>query len=203
MPKEDAAMSAYLKPPGPPSRMTVEEFLEAPEDPTGAGWQLVEGEPTMMAPASTIHGTIQANLAYLLIGHLRRTRPGCRVVTAPGIVPRVRRDSNVRIPDLAVHCGTARRGEQVIDDPILAIEILSATNQPETWANVWTYCSIPSLKEIMVIRTATVTAEILRRAPDGVWPGDFTPTRDIANLESIGMEFPLAEAYQGTELVDG
>ncbi len=42
------------------------------------------------------------------------------------------------------------RGEQVIDDPILAIEILSVSNRAETWSNVWTYCSIPSLLEIMV-----------------------------------------------------
>ena len=192
-------MSAHLKPPVP---MTLQEFLDAPDDPTGANWQLVEGEPVMMAPASTIHGTIQANLAYLLTGHLRRARPRCRVVTAPSIVPRVRRDSNVRVPDLAVHCGTARRGEQTIEDPILAVEILSASNRAETWANVWTYCSIPSLQEIMVIRTATMAAEILRRKPDSGWPEQFSPVEGAVRLGSIDFEFPLIEAYFGTELVD-
>jgi Uma2 family endonuclease len=61
-------MSSALK---IPPRMAVAEFLEwEPDDRSGARWQLRDGEPEMMAPASDSHGSIQARLAYLVISHL-------------------------------------------------------------------------------------------------------------------------------------
>ncbi len=190
-------MSASAKPPVP---MTAEEFLDWPEDPSGARWQLVEGEPVMMAPAAPLHGTIQTNLGYLLTAHLRANRPGCHAVTAPGIQPRVRSSSNVRVPDLAVHCGTTRRGEPLLDSPILAIEVLSITDRSLTWSNVWTYCTIPSLREIMVIHAASRVAEVLTREEDDTWPSQFERFTDRVHLRSIGLTFELKDAYQGSEL---
>lgn len=196
-------MSASLRPPGsPPSRMTVSEFLDWPEDPTGARWQLVDGEPTLMAPASDVHGTIQSALAILLGNHLRQARPGCRVVTNPGIRPRVRRDYNVRIPDLAVTCVRARPGTHLMPDPILAIEILSISNQAETWSNVWTYCTITTLREILVVRSTEMAAEILRRNADDSWPERFEPLGALIELQSIGASFPLVDAYEGIDIAD-
>jgi hypothetical protein len=34
--------------------------------------------------------------------------------------------------------------ESALTDPVLLIEILSPSNQAETWANVWAYATIPS-----------------------------------------------------------
>ncbi len=195
-------MSASQKAPQPPSRMTVHEFLEWPDDPTGALWQLVDGEPTMMAPASDMHNTIQGNLGTLLDIHLQQARPGCRVVPAAGIRPYVRRDYNVRIPDLAVTCTPARRGVHLTPDPILAVEILSISNHAETWSNVWTYCTIPSLQEILVVRSTEVAAELLRRDPDGSWPERFAPIGKTIELHSIGASFALAASYRNVAFDD-
>jgi len=192
-------MSASVKPPVP---MTADEFLDWPEDPNGNRWQLVDGEPVMMAPAAPLHGTIQANLGFILTGHLRAHRPGCHVITAPGIQPRARAASNVRVPDLAVHCATTRRGEPLLDSPLLAIEILSVSNRAQTWSNVWTYCSVPELQEILIIHAASVAAEVLTRAGDGSWPKEFLRAAPVVTLRSIGLSFPLLEAYRGTELFD-
>jgi Uma2 family endonuclease len=41
-----------------PSRMTVSEFLAWPGDDSGARFELVDGEPRAMAPASGTHGTL-------------------------------------------------------------------------------------------------------------------------------------------------
>ena len=49
-----------------PSRMTVEEFLDWPGDGSERKFQLIEGEPVAMAPASVTHGIIQANVVGLL-----------------------------------------------------------------------------------------------------------------------------------------
>jgi hypothetical protein len=49
--------------------MTVEEFLVWDAgDATGRRWQLVDGEPVLMAPAADVHGRIQAELIRLLGG---------------------------------------------------------------------------------------------------------------------------------------
>lgn len=54
-----------------PTRMTVGEFLVwDADDVTGRRWQLIDGEPVLMAPAADVHGSIQAELARLLGNHL-------------------------------------------------------------------------------------------------------------------------------------
>jgi Uma2 family endonuclease len=202
MRKEDAIMSASLKMPTPPARMTVAEFLQWPEDPTGALWQLVDGEPTMMAPASDGHNTVLGNLTILLGNHVQRTRPSCRVVPNTGIRPRVRRDHNVRIPDLTVTCAPMRHGVHLTPNPILTVEILSISNQAETWSNVWTYCTIPSLEEILVVKSTEYAAELLRRDADGSWPERFVPVGETFDLASIGGSFRLADVYRNVPPFD-
>jgi hypothetical protein len=127
------------------SRMTVAEFVDWSGDGRPFAHQLVDGEPQAMAPACGTHGTIQAILARLLGGHLVGT--GCRVVIAPRVIPRVRAETNVRVPDLAVTCGTDVEGVHAVTEPVLLIEILSPSSEAETRANVWAYATVPSVKK--------------------------------------------------------
>jgi Uma2 family endonuclease len=83
--------------------MTLREFL-AWDAPWGPAWQLVDGEPRSMEPTSRTHGTIQAALGMLIGNHFRDRGSPCSIVSAPGAVPRIRSDSNFRIPDPAVTC---------------------------------------------------------------------------------------------------
>ena len=190
-------MSASVK---IPVWMSVAEFMAwHPGD--GRHWQLVDGEPQAMAPASTTHGAIQSETAHLLTNHFADQGSPCRVITAPGIVPRVQASQNVRIPDLAVTCSSSRADAPVLEDPVLVIEILSPSNQAETWSNVWTYTSIPSVREILVIRTAEIRADLLRRYPDGTWPERPIELREgDLELTSIGFRAPLAALYRTTHL---
>jgi Uma2 family endonuclease len=108
---------------------------------------------------------------------------------------------NFRIPDLAVTCSSYETEESALTDPILVIEILSPSNQTETWANVWAYASIPRVREILVLKTVAIGAELLRRQPDGSWPKQPTAI-DSGNLilESIGFSAPLAATCRTTRL---
>ena len=184
------------------SRMTVAEFLATPADGTGRLWQLVDGEPVAMAPASDMHGTIQAEVARLLGNYLRQARLPCRVVIAPGVSPRVRAKWNVRVPDLVVTCQPAFLARHLVEQPVLAVEILSPSNEAETWSSVWTYTTIPSMRDILVIRSVEVGAELLTRQADGTWPADFTKLGDRVDLGSIGAEFGLVEFYATTEFAE-
>ena len=183
-----------------PVFMSVDEFL-CWEPGDGRRWQLVDGVPQAMAPANRTHGTLQAELAVAITNHLRSKRSPCTVVITPGVVPRVQASHNMRVPDLAVTCTGYEREETGIANPVLLVEILSPSNQPETWANVWAYTTIPSVREILVLRSASIGAEVLRREPGGEWPQE--PERCVAGdlvLDSIGLRTPLAELYRGTRL---
>ena len=183
-----------------PVCMSLEEFLAW--NPGGSElWQLVNGVPHTMVPPSTIHGALQSELARLIGNHLRSQNPGCRVLTTPGVVPRVLSDINMRVPDLAVTCSPLEVGQSSITDPILVVEILSPSNQAETRANLWAYASIPSVQEILVLQSVFVGAELLRRGDDGNWPKDPQETKSGGiMLNSIGMRLPLLDIYEGTPL---
>ena len=186
-----------------PHRMTVAEFQDwqPPADLDQRRWELVDGEPVCMSPPNIDHGAIQNELGSLIRNWLTANRPDCRVVTTPGVVPRIRSDVNERIPDLAVTCGPIRPA-RTLDDPILLIEILSPSNEAKTRANVWAYASIPSVHEIVLISSTSISAEIFRRNGDSTWPPDPLLLRSGAELglESIGMAVSLKAVYRTSSL---
>jgi Uma2 family endonuclease len=179
-----------------PFDMTVEDFLEwCPED--GLRWQLVDGQPFAMAPARYGHGAIQAELAFRLTGHLRERDLPCAVVIEPGVIPHVRAGKNFRVPDLGVTCSSNAAEDTHLREPVLLVEILSPSNARDSWANVWAYTTVPSVREILLLHTKEKRAELLRRLPDGTWPTEPQQVHDGAlALESIGFAAPLAELYR-------
>jgi Uma2 family endonuclease len=104
--------------------MTVEEFFNWDSN-DGFRYELVDGEPRAMAPASTLHGFLQNELGSLIRNHLRDRASGCEVVANPSVVPRLLSEHNVRVPDLAVTCWPLAAGQATLPDPVLLIEILS------------------------------------------------------------------------------
>jgi Uma2 family endonuclease len=183
------------------SRMTVAEFIDWPGDGSGLKHQLIDGEPQAMAPASTTHGRIQATLARLLGNHLVRT--SCDVVIEPGVIPRVRAEANMRVPDIAVTCAPDDPASHALIEPVILVEILSPSNEAQTRANVWAYTTIPTVREILLVRSTHIAAELIRREPNGGWPANSSSIeeQDRLQLESIGFDCPLGAVYEGTRFV--
>ena len=103
------------------ARMSVDEFLNW-DSGDGLRYELVDGEPRAMAPASRTHGTLQGRLATLINNHLDRENRPCSLVVEPGIVPHLLSDYNVRVPDLAVTCAPYQTEEAVLTDPVLLMQ---------------------------------------------------------------------------------
>src|SRR5271166_2126778 len=186
-----------------PARMTLMEFLAWDAgDPSGAPCQLIDGEPVAMAPGSETHAALQGEIARLLGNHLIEKGGPCRLLSQPGVVPRVRANRNFRIPDLAVTCTPPALGLMVAD-PILLIEILSPSNEAETRVNIWAYTTIPSVREILAVHSTRIEAELLRRGADGNWPEepDILTASDTLKLDSVAFATPLAALYRITALV--
>ena len=186
-----------------PHRMTVAEFLDwNPEDGTGALWQLRDGEPEMIAPASDAHGSIQGEIHRLIENHLVARGDQCRSAVTPGVVPRVRSDRNMLIPDLGITCSPPSGGKS-LPDPVILVEVLSLSNEATTRANVWAYTTIPTVREILIVSSTEIVAEILRRRPDGTWPNqpDAVGPDGELRLETIGFTAPLRDAYRTSGLL--
>ncbi len=184
-------------------RMTVAEFLDWDSgDRTGALWQLRDGEPEMMAPASDPHGSIQSEMSYLLTAHLRSRGSPCRVVTTPGVVPAQRSEENCLVSDLGVTCAPPT-GAHLMHEPVVLIEILCPTNVSKTRANVQAYRVIPTVAEIVVLHSTAIAAEILRRRHDSSWPDqpERIDVEGTLRLDSIGFAAPLRDAYRTTNLM--
>jgi Uma2 family endonuclease len=185
-----------------PTLMTVEEFLDWPGDGSGRRYDLVDGELRAQDAPSDTHGRIHSNVAFLLTGHLRKKHPSCSVVIGGGVKPRLQAKWNYRIPDLSVTCGRNEKGAREVPDPVIIVELLSPSNRAETWDNVRNYATLPSVSEIVVIDTESVSADVLVLDDKGLWPAN--PLKVDAGgfvvFASIGFKMPLNEAYRGTHL---
>lgn len=180
--------------------MTAEQFRAWPGDGTGRLYQLIDGELVAMAPPTVEHGTLQARLAIRLGQHLATHRPGCEVVVTPGVQPRPDAAHNVRIPDLAVTCAP-RRGP-FLADPLLIVEILSPSNIRETREAVRACLTLPSLREVLILSSIAIAAEVHLRDEAGIWPAEprcFGPG-GILTLDSLGFACPMDELYAGLGL---
>jgi len=183
-----------------PELMSLDEFLVwDPED--GQVWQLVGGEPRAMAPATQTHGAIQAEIGRLIGNHLAEHRPNCSVIVAPGVVPRVQSKANCRIPDLAVRCSPFDDEDATLSNPVLLIEVLSPSIRAETWSNVWTYTTISSVKDILIVKSEVIGAELLCRNADGTWPEKpQAVTEGELYLSSIDVRGCIAAMYRTTRI---
>ena len=130
-------------------RMTVAELLRW-EDGTDTRYELLGGSPVAMAPPAIAHGILALRLGARIDAALR-SRPPCFGQSEAGIV-RPDRDDTCYVADLAVSCSPPERGQQLLQDPLLIVEILSpGTAMYDRQTKVADYRRIPSVEEILLI----------------------------------------------------
>jgi Uma2 family endonuclease len=179
-------------------RMTLEEFLHW-EDGTDTRYELIDGFPMAMAPPARAHGMLCARLAGALDATLRSRRP-CSAQTAAGIARPYRSDT-CYVADVAVTCRRYQQGEQLVEDPILVVEVLSpGTERYDRRTKVPAYREIESVNEILLIDSEAAYAEIFRRNGAG-WFSEIVRGREAElHLSSIELRLPMAELYEGIDL---
>jgi Uma2 family endonuclease len=181
-------------------RMTVAEFLRW-EDGTDTRYELLAGFPVAMAPPAPAHGFLAARLCARIEGALQSRRP-CMVQIEAGIA-RPDRNDTCYVADLAVTCKPPQRGSQLIADPVLIVEVLSpTTGLHDRQTKVADYRRIASVEEILLIDSASIFAEVLRREGDR-WITEIVrgPEATLA-LTSIGMTATMSDLYEGIDLPD-
>lgn len=184
----------------PPEDMTAETFFAWAEA-QPEGWELVDGVPRLMAPASATHGRIQTRSAYLIERHLEDSKRPCRVLTEVGIIPAALSRTNVRVPDVAVSCAPPDPARWDLAEPVVLVEVLSPSNIRATRGNVFAYMTLPSLREILLLHATRMRAELLARDPGGAWPAEpviLDGPEALVRLPSLGFAAPLPGFYAGS-----
>ena len=181
--------------------MTLEEFLRW-EDGTDTRYELIDGSPLARAPPARAHGMLCARLAGMIDAGLRSRRP-CSAQSEAGIA-RSDREDTCYIADLVVTCQPHERGEQLVNDPILIVEILSpGTERHDRQSKVPAYRDIGSVIEILLIDSESIYAEILRREGDR-WITELVQGRDaVLNLSSVELLIAMADLYEGIDIGAG
>jgi Uma2 family endonuclease len=181
-------------------RMTVAEFLRW-EDGTDTRYELLAGFPVAMAPPAPAHGFLAARLCARIEGALQSRRP-CMVQIEAGIA-RPDRNDTCYVADLAVTRKPPQRGDQLIGDPVLIVEVLSpTTGLHDRQTKVADYRRIASVEEILLIDSASIFAEVLRREGDRWITEIVRGPQATLSLASIGMTATMSDLYEGIDLPD-
>ena len=183
--------------------MTISAFRTWADRPPGK-WELVDGQPRAMSPASTTHGLIQAEATFLIRRHLADTNSLCRVLTEAAVVPASFKRSNARVTDVAVTCGPPAGDRWELDKPVFLFEILSPSNEQDTRDNGWAYMTVPSVRQILLLHSTKLRGELFARLNDGTWPEEATELGpdDTVEIEAIGFRCVLRSFYAQTSLVE-
>jgi Uma2 family endonuclease len=181
-------------------RMTLAEFLRW-EDGTDTRYELLDGMAVAMAPPAIAHGMLALRLGARIDAALR-SRPPCFGQSEAGIA-RPDRNDTCYIADLAVTCTPPERGQQLLRDPLLIVEILSpGTALYDRQTKVSDYRRIASVEEILLIDSTSIFAEVLRREGNR-WITEIVrgPQATLA-LASIGLAAAMSDLYEGIDLPD-
>ena len=179
-------------------RMTVSEFLRW-EDGTDTRYELRDGMVVAMAPPVPAHGLLVARLCARMEGALQSRRP-CMVQVEAGIARPDRHDT-CYVADLAVTCHPPLRGDQLIRDPVLIVEVLSpGTGLYDRQTKVADYRRISTVEEILLVDSTSIFAELLRREGDR-WITEIVrgPLATLS-LVSIGLTVAMSDVYEGIDL---
>jgi Uma2 family endonuclease len=111
------------------------------------------------------------------------------------------RDDTCYIADLAVTCTPLERGQQLMRDPVLIVEILSpSTIVEDRQEKIPAYRLIPSVQEILALDSTRAVAEILRREGER-WITEIIVGRaGTISLASIGLTVVMADLYDRIDL---
>jgi Uma2 family endonuclease len=175
----------------------VDEFLDW-ENRQPERYEFVGGVLRLMSGGTASHDLVAMNLARVL-GNALAGRP-CFV---HGSNLKVRSPEGASMyPDVFVRCGSHRGQAQVVDDPIVVVEVLSpSTQRDDLTLKRWAYQAIPSLQAILFVSAQTAAVELAEREPDGSWRSrHFRGLDATVPLAALAVELPAAEFYMGADL---
>ena len=177
-------------------KMRVAQFLEMIRStPDEERWELIEGEPVLMAPSTERHQL----LLYNLLKHLGALaeRQGCRALPGLGLLNDFR-DDYAPIPDVVVRCGPLLP-DGYARDPILLAEVLS----PSTMSNdrgfkAGFFRELQTLRTFLLVYQDEVRVEAWQK-DGGEWRLTVLGAGGSVHLPELQGAVPVADVYAGLD----
>ncbi len=176
--------------------MTVEEYFQLEESDPGTRYEYVDGHVYAMAGGTANHDTIKSNMQRILWSLLRGST--YRVYSSDMKV--FISETRYFHPDVTVSCDSRDRGTvQAIQSPRLVVEVLSPSTEliDRTW-KLQNYRTHPTIEEYMLIDSKSFKIEIYHKEKNK-WIYDAFEKNDEITLNSLGVHFPLLDAYPDVE----
>ncbi len=176
-------------------KLTAEAFYQWLLTRSEGRYELVDGEPVMMAGANNRHDRIVRNASRHFGNHLDGHR--CQPFTADIYVAIPA--GNRRQSDMGVDCGTPDDMSVEASAPTLVLEVLSPTTRAiDLNENLEEYKTVPTLEYIVLVDTDHPFVRVYRRAPDRGWTGDKVAGMDATlDLPLFDFRLPLSDLYAG------
>ena len=178
--------------------MDVEDYLILNRSSKSTRYEYLDGELRMLAGGSPDHSIIIANLTATIKGPLKGSQ--CRVYNSD--VQLQLSAKRYVFPDITVSCDQRDRNQkETIRYPCVVVEVLSPTTEATDRGRKATYYrACPTIQQYMMVDSEEVLVEVHRREGERWTINTFEPG-DTIILESLSVQFPIEEAYEGTSLM--
>lgn len=178
-------------------RRTIAEW-RAWEEAQPERFELLGDEPRMMAGGTAAHNQIALNVA----GWLRERLRGRECRTFLSDVKLALPSGRWLYPDVFVRCGPWTGRETAFEDPVLVVEVLSAsTAGVDLGVKRWAYQELATLADLLFVATDRIKVEHAVPAGDGSWRSVFyTSLEQAIPLDRLGLSLPLSAIYEGVPL---
>src|SRR6266487_5980403 len=177
--------------------MDVEDYLILNRSSKSARYEYLDGELRMLAGGSPDHSIIIANLTATIKGPLKGSQ--CRVYNSD--VQLKLTEKRYVYPDITISCDERDRNQkETIHYPLAVVEMLSPTTEAiDRGKKAAYYRACPTVQEYVMVDSEEVFVEV-HRLEEGRWTINNFEPGDSITLESLGIQFPVEDAYEGTSL---
>ncbi|HCI82880.1 MAG TPA: hypothetical protein DHW02_24680 [Ktedonobacter sp.] len=183
-----------------PQTMSVEEYFQLEEDDTAHRYEYVDGLVYMMAGGTINHDIIKSNIERILWGLLRGKN--CRTYSSDMKV--FVSETRYYHPDVTISCDPRNQGTQtMVYAPRIVVEVLSpGTETIDRRRKLRDYLACPTIEEYLLVDSRSITIEIYRKEPKK-WMYDVLKRDDLVELISVGVHFPVLDAYEDVAFEEG
>ncbi len=179
------------------SVMSVEDYLILNRNSKDTRYEYLDGELRILAGGSPDHSIIIANLTTAIKGPLKGSQ--CRVYNSD--VQLKLSEKRYVFPDITISCDERNRNQkETIRYPRVVVEVLSPTTEAtDRGKKAAYYRACPTIQEYVMVDSEDFFVEVHRRE-EGRWTIHTFEPGDAITLESLGIQFPIEDAYEGTSL---
>ena len=157
-------------------------------------------QPVAMTDGTRNHSQIAENIYFALRSMQRET--GCIPFGPDAGVTTI--GNAVRYPDALVTCTKAPGTDRVVPGVVVVFEVLSPTSgRTDRIEKLREYQAVSPIRRYVILEHTSVgLTDHSRLQGDDPWIAAALTDGDVLRMPGIGIEIPIAEFYEGTDISD-